>query len=166
MCYKKQSGFTLVELLVAMAILGFVSAAMAMTIGVVTKTSTTAVGQSMALSEVRMAGSWITRDVVSAVANTVQPTAGGTLCSMQSYAWNSSTHTFDQPVLTYMLTNGVLTRQVGSAPAVPVAQFIDGTATTFTCEDNATKYFKLTVKADYNGTGVTEVYKMKQVLTQ
>jgi prepilin-type N-terminal cleavage/methylation domain-containing protein len=166
MVYKKQNGFTLVELLVSLAILGFVSAAMAMTFDVVTKTSTVAMGQNRALSEVHTAGSWISRDVVSSLANTVQPTSGNTLCSMQSYVWNSSTQAFELPVIKYQIINGILTRKIGSNPALQVAQFIDGAATTFTCADNTTKYFTLTVRSEYNGTSVTEVYKMKQVLTQ
>jgi prepilin-type N-terminal cleavage/methylation domain-containing protein len=163
---RKQGGFTLIELLVVIAILVLVSSAVVMTLSVVTQTSTTALGQGMALSEVHMAGNWISRDVVSAVADSVQPTSGSTLCSMQAYAWNNSSQSFDYPVLTYVLTDGVLTRQVGSAPATQVAKFIDPAATIFTCEDNATRYFKLTVRAEYNGTGVTEVYRIKQVLTQ
>ena len=166
MRYKGEGGFTLVELLVVIGILGFLSAAMVMTFGVITKTSSTAVGQNMALSEVHMAGNWISRDVVSAVADSVQPASGSTLCTMQAYAWNSSTQAFDYPVLTYALTDGILTRQVGSDPAIQVARYIVPAATTFTCEDNATRYFRLIVRAEYNGTGVTEVYWIKQMLTQ
>ncbi len=166
MRYKAEGGFTLVELLVVIGILGFLSAAMVMTFGVITKTSSTAAGQNMALSEVHMAGNWISRDVVNAIAHTVQPTAGGTLCSMQTYAWNSSTGIFDQLAVIYVIADGILTRQVGSDPAIQVARYIVPAATTFTCEDNATRYFRLTVRAEYNGTGVTEVYRIKQVLTQ
>ncbi len=171
MGYKKQNGFTLVELLVIIGILGFLSAAIAMTFSVVTRTSTMAMGQTRALSQVNQAGSWISRDVENAVASTVQPTTGNILCSMQSSVWNGST--FGAENITYMINNGVLTRtsQLGINPAntINVAQFIEGPSadtTYFSSENTTNKYFVLTVKANYNNSVFTRVYKMKQVLTQ
>jgi prepilin-type N-terminal cleavage/methylation domain-containing protein len=170
--YGKQRGFTLLELLVVLAILGFLSAAMAMTFSVVTMTSTMAAGQNMALSQVNLAGNWITRDVRGAF-GTVNNTTGNTLCAMQCYVWNGTTFSTDNVTITYTINNGILKRtsQVtgNSASENDIARFIVGPTpgtTYFVSENSSTKYYKLTVKADYNGSNFEKIYKIKQVITQ
>ena len=167
MGYGKQNGFTLVELLVVLAILGFLSAAMAMTFNVVTKTSTMAAGQNMALNQVHLAGSWISRDVRNAIEGTVDNTTP-LLCKMECYGWNGTTFRTENVTITYSIdSNRILKRTSTVGGSYDVARFIDSTGTTFTCENSTeNKYFKLTVKANYNNGSIFEkVYKIKQVLT-
>jgi len=169
MGYGKQSGFTLVELLVVIAIVGFLGVIMTMAFSAVTKTSTLASGQNMALNQVHLAGSWISRDVRNAITGTVKNTTG--LCTMICSKWNgTSFSTTENETITYSISDHILTRtsKVGVKPAtnVDVAKYIDATGTTFTCENvTENKYFKLTVKADYEGSVFNKVYMIKQVLT-
>jgi len=181
MGYGKQSGFTLIELLVVIAILGFLSAAIAMTFGMVTTVSTTAMGQNQALSEVHMAGSWISRDVQAAktgkeVKTTVElaATDNKTLCFMQCSVWDSSAKIFKQYTdnVTYRIDNGILTRTSqpengGAIAQTTIARFIEGpseTTTFFSSENITNKYFILKVKSNYNNSSFEKVYKIKKVV--
>lgn len=164
----KQNGFTLIELLVVIAILGFLSAAMAMTFSVVSTTSTMAAGQNMALSQVHLAGNWISKDVQSAITGSVNNTTG--LCSMKCYIINTTTFSTENMTVTYNINSGVLTRtsQVGTNSPIEImaARYIDSTGTTFTCENSTeNKFFKLVVKSNYNNSTFQKVYEIKQVLT-
>jgi len=165
MGYRKSSGFTLVELLIIVAIIGVLSAAAAMTVSLVMKTSATAMWQNRELGEVHMVGSWISRDMKYATA--VQTTDGDILCSMQ----RSVGEGFATENVTYLIDNNERTikrmSQLGSDPikTMTIATSIDCGGTTFTSENLTTKYYNLTVKADYNNVGnpgVTRVYKISQ----
>jgi hypothetical protein len=112
-----------------------------------------------------MVGSWISRDMKNATV--VQTTVGDTLCSMQCSVGEG----FATENVTYLIdiNERSLKRmsQLGSDPpkTITIARSIDGDGTTFTCENLTTKYFNLTVTADYNNisnSGVTRVYKISQ----
>jgi prepilin-type N-terminal cleavage/methylation domain-containing protein len=169
MANKKQNGFTMIELLVVMAIIGILSAGAAMTFDLVMKTSSTAMEQTRGLGEVHMAGNWISRDMKNAV-GTVVSTTGNTLCSMLcsvgvDFATDNVTYVIDTE-------NHILTRsskRVGSsdpATVMTVARFIvgPGADTTFFSSENITsKYFKLKVTSDYDPSipgSVSGVYKI------
>jgi len=165
MSYTNRSGFTLVELLIVVAIIGVLSAAAAMTVSLVMKTSATAMWQNRELGEVHMVGSWISRDMKYATA--VQTTDGEILCSMQ----RSVGEGFATENVTYLIDNDERTikrmSQLGTDPVktMTIARSIDGGGTTFTSENISAKYFNLTVKADYSNVGnpgVTRVYKITQ----
>jgi prepilin-type N-terminal cleavage/methylation domain-containing protein len=164
----KQKGFTLIELLVVISIIGFLSAAIAMTFAVVSRTSAMAMSENRVLSQVHLAGNWITRDVQNAIKGTVVNTPG--LCSMQCYVLNGDIFSAENATVSYTIDNGILNRtsRVGSSSArtVQVAQFIDASKTTFTCENiTENKYFQLKVRASYSNSTFEKVYKIKQVLT-
>jgi len=176
MCCSRQKGFTIVELLVAVAIIGILSAATVMTFGVVTKTGTTTVGQSTTLGAVHMAGNWIMRDMQNARTGTVQTTVGDTLCSMQCRTGDGFLGTadgFSTDNVTYRIDGGILTREsqpIGgssSAKTITVARYIvgPGQATTWFSAESANVYYKLTVTADDAGSidpPVTRVYNIKR----
>jgi len=181
MGYSKQNGFTLIELLVVIAIVGVLSAAVAMTFGIVTTVSTTAMGQNRALSQVHMAGSWISRDVQNAKAGKelkttaeLQATDNKALCFMQCSVWDSSAQSFKTYAdnVTYRIDNGILTRTSqpengGAFTQATIAHYIEGpseTSTYFSPENSTNKYFILTVTANYNGSSFEKVYKINKVL--
>lgn len=170
MGYTKRSGFTLVELLIVVAIMGVLSSVAAVTVSLVMKTSTTAMEQNREFGEVHMVGSWISRDVKSVKEETImQATIDDTLCSMHCSVWNSDTKVFDIYDVKYLLNNGVLTRtsQRGSDPpnTIIIARFIAGPGAGTTYFEAEDTYFKLTITADYNSSvpgSVTRVYKISR----
>jgi prepilin-type N-terminal cleavage/methylation domain-containing protein len=168
MGYSKQNGFTLVELLVVLSIIGVLSTAIAMTIGVVMKTSTTAMEQNSALSQVHMAGSWISRDLKNADASEdISETAGDLLCSMTCYVWDEVAQEFREvpETVEYRKEGGELNRKSwpNDTPALvktsTVAQFLDDANTSFVSDPigSGGPYYKLTVTAV---PGVTKVYRI------
>jgi prepilin-type N-terminal cleavage/methylation domain-containing protein len=171
MGYTKRSGFTLVELLIVVAIMGVLSAAAAMTVSLVMKTSTTAMEQNRELGEVHMVGSWISRDMKNAV-EILETTE---LCSMQCDVWDDTAQGFlpGHENVEYRIEDGVLKRKnwpqdnPALVETITVAQFINAADTTFMPEpgDVSGKFYKLAVTADYNESvpgSVTRVYKIKR----
>ena len=168
MDYTKRSGFTLVELLIVVAILGVLSAAAAMTVSLVMNTSTTAMEQNRELGEVHMVGSWISRDMKYATA--VQTMDGAILCSMQ----RSVGEGFVTENVTYFIDSSERTLkrssqpEDGSAPktTITVARLIDGPCDNTTRFSKITdSYYELTVTADYNKSvpgSIKKVYKIGQ----
>lgn len=163
MCYRKQSGFTLVELLVVMGIIGVLSGALAMTFGLVMKTSAMAMEQNSALNQVHMAGSWISRDIKNAYAF---PESTTDLCSMNCREGAS----FDNYTITYKIEDSVLmrTRQkldpVGAPETIIVARSIDADHTSFIAAISTENYYRLTVTAynnQSNSDNITRIYKLK-----
>lgn len=179
---SKRNGFTLIELLVVIAIIGVLSAAVALTFSVVTKVSSQAMEQNSALSQVHMAGSWISKDMKNVVKDEVPGLVKATdelsatdntlLCFMQCYAWDSLNNGFAavNVNVTYRIVNGILTRKSqpanGSAPEtiITIAQYIEGPGlgTTYfvQADDDPDHYYTLTVTADYNNAHITKIYKI------
>ena len=162
MGYSKESGFTLIELLVAVGIIGVLSGALAMTFGLVMKTSAMAMEQNSALSQVHMAGSWISRDMKNAYTFNRLPLPE--VCSMNCREGAA----FDNYTITYKIEDSVLlrTRQkldpVGENETITVARFIG--AATFDPAVSTEKYRKLTITADSNQSNsdnITRIYKLK-----
>jgi len=155
----REGGYTLVELLVIIGILSFLSVVMAMTFGMLAKVNSTNVGQGGAMSQVHLAANWISRDVQSAD-NVTAGSTGSWGCSVQRYFWTGTAISTEK--IDYVITNGQLLRKVNNGQGRQVAQYLSGagTDTSFVAvsADNAT--FTLKVKAIYEGSSFSGVYRI------
>jgi len=163
------SGFTLVELLVVLAILSAITGVMVMTFSMATNITLTDTAQSLLLSHVHQAGAWIARDVQSA--DTVVPVNSSTrLLQVHRNYWNGSA--FDNTTVVYydIGADGIMTRTMTNSSGTntgPVAQFIKypDAGTSFikgpaTAAENNT--YILNIKAEQSGTSFSAQYKMQQ----
>ena len=161
----EQLGFTLVELLIVTAVIGFLAGVMAFMFSVVSKVSGISTSQNIVLSQVQQAGSWMTRDIVSSENVTVYA-SGSRLVTLQRYRWDDASSTIQTIKIDYDVTNGQLLRKVNDGAGQIIAQFITGpgsdtkvTASTVLAENNT---YIFHVKADYNNSSFSQVYKMSQ----
>ena len=82
-----EKGFTLVELLVALSIAAFVTAAASMTIITMMRLTPKTNNWAIALRQVQDAGYWISRDVM--MSDTVIPGTGDTFLTLRVPEWDS-----------------------------------------------------------------------------
>ncbi len=160
-----RQGYTLVEIIVLISIIGFVSLVMALTFGVVSRINLSDTGQSVSLNQVHQAGSWISRDVESAE-NITAGSAGSWHCAITRFSYNPADNITTQSI-EYVISNGVLLRKVNGSSGTPVAEYMvnPGTDTTFvkaaaTATENNT--YILTVKATYQNSTNTQTFKIFQ----
>jgi prepilin-type N-terminal cleavage/methylation domain-containing protein len=158
-----QQGFTLVELLVVIAVTGLVAGVMALMFNVVTKISTTSTSQNIVLSQVQEAGSWITRDIMSSDNITIYA-SGNRVATIVRYMWNGTD--FTQAVINYDVINNKLLRTVEPEAGRIIAQFISphGSGTDLTAStgvsENHTYIFN--VQSVYAGSSFSRSYKINQ----
>jgi len=149
----KQGGFTLVELLVAVAILGAIGGALSMAIVTVIKTTDSTKDESVILQQVQNAGYWISRDVQ--MAEDVSPGEGGGLVTVNQADGEVG----------YVFDGTTLKRQPFGGQETVVAQYIVVEDTTFvddTEAGDALKKYKLTIKASRGEAEVERVYEIAQ----
>ncbi|MBL7208561.1 MAG: type II secretion system protein [Dehalococcoidia bacterium] len=151
----KQNGFTLVELLVAVAILGAIGGALSTAITYIIRGSDRTKDQAVILQQVQNAGYWISRDVQMAV--DVTPGGGGALVTVDQ------TDGVNDYVVAYVFDGTTLKRQLGGQQTL-VAQYIVEGDTSFVDDtevgvDRFTKY-KLTIKASRGEAEVERVYEI------
>lgn len=158
----KCDGYTLVELIVVIGIIGLLAAVMALTFNVVTRVSTTARGQNIVFSQVHTAGNWISKDVESAD-NVTAGSTGNWKCSIQRYNWNGVDN-ITTIQIDYNISNGVMTRSVNGGQGQFIAQYISnpGTDTTFMASTENNTYL-LTVKSVYSKSSYQCVFKINQI---
>ncbi len=166
LCAEKgcRSGFTLIEVLVIIAILGAIMGIMAMTFGIVTSTVSTDTAENLIISQVNQAANWITKDVESA--NSVNTDNGTVLCSMQRYVWDGN-QISGSTIVEYVVIGGVLIRRVDGGAGQTAAQFIvyPDADTTFVQAPAApfqTNTYILKLKTAYQNREYKQVYKIRQ----
>jgi hypothetical protein len=142
-----------------LAIMAFLTGAIAMTFNLVTTVSANSTENYLVMSQVQIAGNTIAKDVASSC-NITAGTAGNWHCSMSRYVWNGTDNVTTQPV-DYIISNGVLTRRVNATGGTRIAEFISGpgTNTTFVSATENNTYL-LTITATAGDTSFSSLYKV------
>jgi len=163
---NRQSGFTLIELLVVIAVIGFVTGVMALMFNVITKISSTTTSQNIMLGQVQQAGSWMSRDIMSATSVTPYP-SGTRLAKIVRYQWNG-TDNITSATVDYDIINNKLLRTVEPGQAQVIAQFISdlgaGTSLVKSASASENNTYIFTVQSNYNNSPnpFNKVYKVNQ----
>lgn len=150
----KQSGFTLVELLVAVAILGAIGGALSTAITYIIMGSDRTKDQAVILQQVQNAGYWISRDVQMAV--DVTPGGGGALVTVDQVDGGGAY------VVAYVFDGTTLKRQLGGQQTL-IAQYIVKVKTSFVDDTevgDALSKYKLTITASRGEAEVERVYEI------
>jgi prepilin-type N-terminal cleavage/methylation domain-containing protein len=161
-----KGGFTLIELIIVIAVLAFVTGVMALMFNMVTKVSGSTMSQNIVLSQVQQSGSWISRDIMSAENVTVYD-SGTRLCQIVRYMWNG-VDSFEMATIDYDIIDNKLTRAIEPGLGEIIAQFIsshgagtDLTASTSLSENNT---YILDVESVYKDSNFSRVYKINKRL--
>jgi prepilin-type N-terminal cleavage/methylation domain-containing protein len=169
---KEQLGFTLIELLVVVALVGIISGVLALTIGTATRMTSITTPQNMLVSQVHLAGSWISGDVHSCngtITAGTPGTPGPWSCSMYRYQWNDTASRFDVLRIDYTIAGGIMTRSVYKEVSglwtidsqQEVARYISGSGTTTTfVGPTASNTYLLNISAVSGSETINQFYKI------
>lgn len=154
----------MIELLVVVAVMGFIAAVMALMFNMVTKVSNTSMSQNIVLSQVQAAGSWLSRDIMSAENITTYAT-GTRLAEIVRYQWNG-TDNITTVIIDYDIVDNKLLRAVDSGQGQVIAQFISGvgagTVLSESTSPSENNTYIFTVESIYRNSSFSRVYKINQ----
>jgi prepilin-type N-terminal cleavage/methylation domain-containing protein len=162
---RREKGFTLLEVLIGVAIMAIVVGAVAMTITTLLLNEGQAAGQNTALPQVQNAGYWISRDVQ--MARIVTLDEPGVFLRLDIPMDNNPDNDY---TIDYVFDGDKLKRQVYDSLGTPtsetfIAEYIDTGITTFSVLDADAGLWKLTVRASRDETGATRSYEISQRLS-
>ena len=138
-----QSGFTVIELVIYIAIAGILGAAIVMSITQLFQGNSSSNNYNTARNNARSAGDWITRDV--RMADTITPSSGFPFTLTWTNYGGTPTHTV---VYAYSVNDKTITRQYDGGALVVIAKNISSVTQT-----NDGKTLTLTVNVEA-GTGL------------
>jgi prepilin-type N-terminal cleavage/methylation domain-containing protein len=157
---RQQKGFTLIEMLVVVAILGIIMVPMAMAVQMIYSNFNIARDDSIALRQVENAGYWITNDIRRA--KTISTTTSGVFLRLICYNWDDINKVMaDNQQVDYTISNGTLIRNIG-ASTILVAQYIVPANTTIAQDATIITKYNLTVRASYQGRIESRQYQAAQ----
>ena len=162
---RGEKGFTLLEILVGVAIMGVIAMPLAMLATTLLTNPERSNDKNIVLQQVRNAGTWISRDVqMSRSANTTDP--NGFPLTLQIPVDNDENNDYS---IEYLLDSSKLKRRVYDASEnltseTLIADYIASDNTTFASVNATAGLHKLTVRAVKDGTGVTGGYEISQRL--
>jgi prepilin-type N-terminal cleavage/methylation domain-containing protein len=152
---RADRGYTLIEVLIVIAILGVIMGPMAMAVNSMFQNFRIGRDTSLALRQVQNAGYWVTNDIKRA--KTVDTTVPNVFLRLQCYYWDEGTQTMlDNQQVDYVFNSGTLRRTIGST-TMQVAEFIDQLNTTILL-DEVTATYTITVKSVFGNSQETRQY--------
>ena len=162
---RGEKGFTLLEVLIGVAIMAIVVVAVAMTTTTLLLNEGQAAGQNTALPQVQNAGYWISRDVQMARIVTLGEPGVFLRLDIPRDDNPDNDYTID-----YVFDSDKLKRRVydslGTLTSETfIAEYIDTGITTFSALDADVGLWKLTVRASRDETGATRSYEISQRLS-
>ena len=159
---KSQKGFTLIELIIAIAIAGIIGAAATMALNHMIVIPTISNESNTAINNVRNAVHWINKDVQGADPSTIDdsPTPPKFL-SLEQNKWDDSTSTWSTHTIEYALENGEMWRSYdGSTPGTLIAQYIDQDNSSCTWDDT-NNVLDVTIIAQVGDETETRTFEVK-----
>lgn len=162
---RREKGFTVLEVLIGVAIMAIVVVAVAMTTTTLLLNEGQAAGQNTALPQVQNAGYWISRDVQ--MARNVVFDDPYFLLSLDIPVDTDENNDY---TIDYLFDGDKLKRRVydslGTLTSETfIAEYIDTSNTTFSALDADAGLYKLTVRASRDETGATRSYEISQRLS-
>jgi prepilin-type N-terminal cleavage/methylation domain-containing protein len=137
-----EKGFTLIEVLVALAILGAIMGVMSAAVITIMKVNSQNTEWNVNLRQVQNAGHWITRDAL--MAQVVTTNTPGVFLALSWSDWNGNSYNVE-----YVLQGNTLMRRLNGGSATLIAQYImPPPATTCTWSENK---LTVTIKASLHG---------------
>jgi prepilin-type N-terminal cleavage/methylation domain-containing protein len=154
----RQRGFTLIEMVVAMAVAGIILAAVGYSILQVFNLNTRNTNYMTAVREVQSAGYWVTRDAAMAPydLNRTPPWITANVTSL-SLRWRDSTDisATHSASFTWNSANKTLWRSYDGGPAAPIAQHISSASFALTQDAVRVSKVTLVVTASVTSRGIT-----------
>jgi prepilin-type N-terminal cleavage/methylation domain-containing protein len=162
---RRQNGFTLLEIVVASAIMAVVVGAIAGTLTVLLLNYGQAAGQNSVLPQVQNAGYWITRDVQTS-RNVTATAPHGFPLSLKIPADINEEH---DNRIEYIFEGNMLKRQFYDSSnhllsETLIASYLDTDSCAFATVNATTGYYQLTITATREKEAVTRVYDMSRRL--
>lgn len=162
---KGQKGFTLLEIVVASAIMAVVVGAIAGTLTVLLLNYGQAAGQNSVLPQVQNAGYWITRDIQTSRNVTATAPNGFPLSLKIPVDTNESNDNRAE----YIFEGNRLKRRLydhsnNLISETLIASYLDTDSCIFATVNATEKYYRLTVTATREGETITRVYDAGQRL--
>jgi len=160
-----QEGFTLIELVLAIAIAGAIVTVVGMTITTLILNSQQPSRQYTLLPQVQNAGYWISRDVQMS-RNVTAPDPSGFPLSISIPVDDDENNDYD---IKYAFSGNTLIREVydssGNLTSQNlIAKYVDKDITTFDSDNTGASLYKLTIRAVMGEEAVTASYEMRQRL--
>ncbi len=162
---RGEKGFTLLEVLVGVAIMGVIAIPLAMVTMTLLTNPERSNDNNIVLQQIRNAGTWISRDVQMARSvNATAPDGFPLYLSIPVDADEANDYSID-----YLFVGSKLKRQVydvseNLTSETLIADYIDTDNATFSTLDADTGLHKLTVRAVKDRVGVTRSYQISQRL--
>jgi prepilin-type N-terminal cleavage/methylation domain-containing protein len=159
-------GFTLIEILIVISIVGSVFGAMSMTLNTIYRNYNVGFDKSLALKQVDLASIIISKDINRA--KTVgRGLNNGFPLTLTCYDWDDPTmpdQMIDNQVVIYDINGSTITRKVGAETAVIIARYIPPSPPTKIegCTSSENYTCTITIYAKYNNASENGTYKAQQ----